>query len=105
MAAAFRKEAKLLLAAPQIRIAASNTTTNSASTPVSARESNAVANGMASQVWVEPSAGRRSWGLWKIGIGMGTGLLAITLAVAGGVWPRVKAWTAQAPKPAEPSST
>jgi hypothetical protein len=41
--------------------------------------------------------------LRKIGIGLGTGVLAI--AVAGGVWPRVKAWTAQASKPAEASST
>ena len=108
MAAAFRKEARLLQAGPQIRIAASNITTNSTSTSSSARESeNAVAKGIAGQVWAGPGTGRgrRSSGLRKIGIGVGAGLLTVTLAVAGGVWPRVKAWTGQAPRPAEPSST
>jgi eukaryotic-like serine/threonine-protein kinase len=106
MAAAFRKEAKLLQAGPQIRIAASNTTINSTSAPGSARESEkAVAKGIAGQVWAGPGTGRRPSGFRKIGIGVCAGLLAITLAVAGGVWPRVKAWTAQAPKAAEPSST
>jgi serine/threonine-protein kinase len=106
MSAAFRKEAKLLQAGPQIRIAASNTTVNSTSTPGSVRESEkAIAKGIAGQVWAGPGTGRRPSGFRKIGIGVGAGLLAITLAVAGGVWPRVKAWTAQAPRAAEPSST
>jgi eukaryotic-like serine/threonine-protein kinase len=106
MAAAFQKEARLLQADPQTRIAASNTSIKSTSIPGSARESDkAVANGIAGQVWAGPGTGRRSSGLRKIGIGLGGGLVAITLVMAGGVWPLMKAWTAQAPKAAAPSST